>query len=289
MHAFLVEGGQESHAADAVGGVAAGDIQGAALLGADGQQDGVVVLLQLLEADVTADAGVHLHLDTHVENALVLAVHDVARHAVAGDAVAGHTAQFGPLVENRRAMAESTQLIGRRHAGDATTDDRDPLAGFLRGSLEGQSLLQGMVADELFNGVDADEVLDLVAVAAFLAGCRADPAHHRREGIGVGGATEGIFLPGNTGRRLFDAAHDLQPATDVLARGTAALAGRGLVHVGGTLVGGVLVEDIVRPARVIVFAIAVTAECQFVFHCSVTVSGGGFDNGVTFYFQSSPV
>ena len=77
----------------------------------------------------------------------------------------------------------------------------------------------------------------LVAVAAVLTGRRADPAHHGREGVGIGGAAEGVLLPGHAGRRLLLLAHDGEPAADVLTRGAAALAGRGLVDIGRTLVG----------------------------------------------------
>jgi len=266
FHAAFVEGGEEGHAGDAVRGVAAGDAQGAALLCADGQQDSVIVLFQLFEADVTADAGVHARLDTHVEDAPHLAVHDVARHAVAGDAVACHASQLGALVEHRGAMPEPAQLVGGCHAGDAAADDGDLLAGLPGGLIKAQAVLQGAVADVLFHRVDADKVLDLVAVAAFLAGRGADAAHDGRERVGIGGAPEGVFLPWHPGRWLLDAAYDLQPAADVLAGRAAALAGRRAVHVGRTLVGGILVEDVIRPAGVAVIVVFVTAEREFFFH-----------------------
>ena len=202
----------------------------------------------------------------HVDDALVLAVHDIARHAIARDAIACHAAELGALVENRGAMAAAAQLVGGGHAGHPATDDGDFLAGFVFRFFKFETFMQGMVADELLDRVDADEVLDLVAVAAFLAGRRADAAHHGGKRVGVGGTPKRVLLPWHIGLRLFDAAHDLQPATDVLAGRAATLAGRCLVNIGGTLVGGVLVEDVFRPALVSFVAVVVTAECEFVFH-----------------------
>ena len=54
----------------------------------------------------------------------------------------------------------------------------------------------------LLDRVDADEVFDFVAVAAVLAGRRAHAAHHGREGVGIGGAAEGVLLPRHPDRRL---------------------------------------------------------------------------------------
>jgi hypothetical protein len=61
-------------------------------------------------------------------------------------------------------------------------------------------------------------------------------------------------------RRLFDAAHDVQPAADVLARGAARLAGRGLVHVGRALVGLVGGEDARLQGGPFLVAVLVLAE-----------------------------
>ena len=50
-------------------------------------------------------------------------------------------------------------------------------ATFFAGACAGNELVavgQGIVTNPLLHGIDADEVLDLVAVAAILAGCRAD-------------------------------------------------------------------------------------------------------------------
>ena len=163
-------------------------------------------------------------------------------------------------------MAQPAQLVGGRQARHAAADDGDLPAGFLRRALEGELRGQRVVADELLDRVDADEVLHLVAVAAFLAGCRADPAHDGGEGIGIGRAAEGVFLPGHAGRRLLDATHDLQPAADVLPGRAASLAGRGAVYVGRALVGRIFIEDVLAPALPDVVVVGVSTESQLVCH-----------------------
>jgi len=73
--------------------------------------------------------------------------------------------------------------------------------------------------------VDADVVLDLVAVAAGLARRGADATHHRGKRVGLGEAAEGVLLPAHlrlavgAERRLLDAADDVEVAADVLAEG----------------------------------------------------------------------
>jgi len=214
------------------------------LLGTDRQQDGIVVLFKLLETDVAADPGIHMDIYAHIDDALVLAIHDITRHAVAGDAVTCHATEFGTLVEYRGTMTAASQLVGGGHASHTATDDGDFFTGFMFRLLKIQTFLQGMVADELFDRIDANKVFDLVAVAAFLAGSRANATHHGGERVGRGGAPEGVFLPRHAIRRFLDATHDLQPATDILTGRATSLAGRGFVYIGRTLVGGVLVENV---------------------------------------------
>ena len=117
----------------------------------------------------------------------------------------------------------------------------------------------------LLDGVDADEVFQFITVAAVLAGRRADPTHHGRKGIGIGGATEGILLPVHPDRRLFLLAHDGQPAADVLARGATALAGRRLVDIGRTLVGGVLNKDLLGQIAPFLVAVLIRRQESLVF------------------------
>jgi hypothetical protein len=110
-------------------------------------------------------------------------------------------------------------------------------------------------------------IFDFIAVAAGFAGRRADTAHHRGEGVGFCQATPGVFLPGHgrfavgAERRLFDPAHDVEVAADVLARGAGTLAGRRGLDVGRALVAEAGLEDFVLPAFDLV-AVLVAAEGQ---------------------------
>ena len=158
-------------------------------------------------------------------------------------------------------MSLATQLIGRGQASRATADDGDALAS-VRASHEAVAVSDGRIANELLDGVDPDEVFDLVTVATVLAGGRADPPHHGREGIRVRGATEGILLPISAGRRQFLLAHDGEPATDIFARGAAPLTGWGLVDIGRTFVSGVLNEDQLRQGLPLVIAFLVAPPRQ---------------------------
>ena len=51
------------------------------------------------------------------------------------------------------------------------------------------------IADEMLDRIDADKVLDFIAVTTIFAWCRADTPHNGREGIGVGGAFKCVFCP----------------------------------------------------------------------------------------------
>jgi hypothetical protein len=122
-----------------------------------------------------------------------------------------------------------------------------------------QLMFQGIVADELFDRIDADVILDLVAVAAVFTGRRADPAHNGRKGIGIGYTAECVFLPGHISEGLFNAPRNVQPAADILTRRTAALARRRAMNVRRTFVGGIVDEDFFLPGQRCMVAILVPA------------------------------
>ncbi len=73
------------------------------------------------------------------------------------------------------------------------------------------------VADILFDGVDADILVQFQAIAVILTGMRTHPSHDRRERIGVGNALEGVFLPAHAVFRLVNAANDIKLATNVVS------------------------------------------------------------------------
>lgn len=266
LHAAFVEGLEEGDAGNAVGGVfPAGYRKSATALAAQGPEDGVIVLFQVRDLDVGAYLGAELDLDAHGDDAVDFRVQLLARHAIAGDAVAEHAAEPGVGLEDGAGVAHAAQLVGRRQPRGPTADDGDLLAGVGAG-LEAVALGNGVVADVLLDGVDADEVLELVAVAAVLTGGGADPAHHGGEGIGVGGTAEGVFLPVHPLRRQFLLASDGQPAANVLAGRAATLAGGRFVHIGGTLVRGILDEDLFGQVIPGVLAVLVPTPGKLGFH-----------------------
>ena len=256
-----VERLQELHPAHAVRRVAARHRQRAPALASDRPQDRIVHRLDLLEAHVATDARRESRLDAaEGEDAVDLAVEEPPRRAVAGNAVAHHAAERLVVVVDRAPVAAPAELVRGGESGRPAADDRDMLAGVGRGRLERVAFRDGSVADELLHGVDPDEVLHLVAVAAVLARRRAHPAHLRRERVGVGRATERVLLPAHAVRRLLQPPHHLEPAPDVLPGGAASLARRGAVHVGRALVGVVGVEDSGLEIRPVVVAVAELAE-----------------------------
>ena len=101
-----------------------------------------------------------------VEDALDLGVEDVARRAEARDAVAHHAAQVLVVVEDGDRVPLERQLVGAGEPGGTAAQHGDLLAGGRRGLRVGELVGVGVVAEEVLDGVDADVVLDLVAVAA---------------------------------------------------------------------------------------------------------------------------
>ncbi|GAB4004603.1 hypothetical protein GCM10029992_50120 [Glycomyces albus] len=67
-------------------------------------------------------------------------------------------------------MAEQTKVIGGREPGRPRSDDEDAIAGRFGLDACGPSPCDGVVAEEAFDGVDADRLVDLSAVAGGLAG-----------------------------------------------------------------------------------------------------------------------
>ncbi len=181
----------------------------------------------------------------------ISSVEHVARRAIAGNAVAHHAAEFGARLEYRAGMALAAQVIGAGEAGDAAADEGHALARRFARRRQFQSVLEGVMADEVFDRVDADEVVDLVAIAAVLARRRADEPHEHGKRIGFDHALEGVFLPLHArDRRLVHAARDRQPAANVVARGTGGLTRRGALDVGRALVGVIALEDLLRQVLV---------------------------------------
>jgi len=96
---------------------------------AHGEQDGVVVLLEVGDRVVLAERLVADDVHAEVEDLLDLEVEHLLGQAVLRDAVAQHAAQLGFRVEDGGGVAESPQVIRRREPAGPATDDGDLLAG----------------------------------------------------------------------------------------------------------------------------------------------------------------
>ena len=258
-HPAAVERVEEFDAGDAVFRIRARHGQRAAGLRANAPEDGVVIALELFDAHILADAHAGARTDAvERENAADLGVQHLARRAIAGNAETHHAAEFFMHLEDRDGMAFHAQEIGRCETGGTAADHRDLLAGKRRRRRQVRSILDRPVADILLDRVDADEIVDLVAVATVLAGRGAHAAHRGRERIGGDHALEGVLLPRHAGdRRLVHAARDLQPAANVMPGRATALARRRAMHVGRALVGLVGLENLCGQIDRIPHALAV--------------------------------
>jgi hypothetical protein len=79
-------------------------------------------------------------------------------------------------------VAETPQMIRRRKAARACANDKNALAGRRR-NRHLPSLLVREIAEEAFDGVNADRAIEVIAVAARLARVIADPAVNGGERI----------------------------------------------------------------------------------------------------------
>ena len=166
-----------------------------------------------------------LRLERHAHggDARHLGVDDVARQAVLGNAEAHHAAGQRAGLAQRHRVAGAAQVIGGGKARRACADHQHPLAGFGLGRREAPALLDGEVAEEALDGIDADGGVELAAVAGAFAGVIADAAHDGGQRV-----VDGQRPPG----RLVVAALGVeQPALDVFARRAGGIAGRQAVDI----------------------------------------------------------
>ena len=169
--------------------VVARDAELVRVVAADRDADGVEALvLEVVEREVAAERRVRDELHAEVPGALVLGLEDLdLGKAVLRDPVAEHAAGLGVALEDRDRVAGDREVVRGRHAGRARADDRDAAAARgLQLERDRRPRARGLGLEHLVARVavavaDRDRLLDLVAAAVLLAGCRADAAEHRRE------------------------------------------------------------------------------------------------------------
>ena len=159
-------------------------------------------------------------------------------------------------------MATFHQMVGARKSGRAAADHGDFLAGLIAGRREFEVIGDGVLAQKMFDRIDADKILNLVAITAGFARCRTDAPHDGRKRICVGDAPECVLLPGHARRRFFDAAHDIKVAANIFARWATPLAGRRALNVGRALVRVIGVKNLRLPIDGLIVSVFIAAESQ---------------------------
>lgn len=96
----FVEGAQEREAGDAIRRIEAGDRQAQALVGAEPPKNGVEVLFEFGNREVSPDARVEHDFDAHCEDAIDFPVQHLARGAIAGNAETRHATKRVVIVEH---------------------------------------------------------------------------------------------------------------------------------------------------------------------------------------------
>ena len=174
--------------------VAAGHVQrhGVHRAGADG--DGVELLHQLLEGDVTADADAVPEPDAQPLDELEVHLDGFARETEGGDADEHRAAAVGQLVEDGDLVAGRGQLARDGDAGGSGADDRD--RGVARrdlGHVVGDAARLVPLDEEALHGADRQRPVDVAAAAGALARRRADVGAHRRDRIGLARQDVALF------------------------------------------------------------------------------------------------
>ena len=99
----------------------------------DRQDDGVIILQQLLDRNILADMAVGMELDAFGAHLADAAIDDRLLQLEIGDAVTQQTADARRLLEYRDIMADARQLLRAGQARRARSDDGELLAGARRG------------------------------------------------------------------------------------------------------------------------------------------------------------
>jgi hypothetical protein len=96
---------------------------------------------------------------------LHLGVEHFARQAVLRDAKAHHAAGIGPASRTVTSWPSRAQVVCRRQPRGSGADDQHPLAVSVGGWRRTSSPLDGLVAEEALDRVDADRLVELGPVA----------------------------------------------------------------------------------------------------------------------------
>ncbi len=198
------------------GHVGGGNLLAPAEVCADGEEHGIEAAVRHVLFQIDHPA-IELDLDAQADDARDFRVENLARQPVFRDAEVHHPAGDRTRVEDRHRMPATRQLPGGGQSARSRADDEDPFPG-RRGRWTGwPALFEREVADETFDGVDADGAVHDAAVAGILAGVVADAPVHGRKRI----VAKDQLPRGTVAARL----RFVQPGLHVLACRTGMIAG----------------------------------------------------------------
>jgi hypothetical protein len=149
---------------------------------ADGEERGIKAARGHRVDDIR-DLRVQFEFDTHVEDALHLAIEHVARQSILGNSKSHHAAGKRTGLDDLDAVAKAPKLVRCGQSRGSGTDNENALATFgLRGR-KFPSKLQRFISEKALHRIDAHGLIDFAAVAGGLARVIADASHDRRQRI----------------------------------------------------------------------------------------------------------
>ncbi len=186
----LEEQGRGHHA----GRVVAGDAEPPALRRAGREEDGPIALaLEVAEGEVAAHRGIQPQVHAEPDDPGDLGLEDIARQPIRRDPDGHHAAGHAHRLEHRDRIAETGEVVRRRHAGRPAAHDADLLRSLHGRRLDGRQL--AVLGGEALERADRDRFVQHAATAHGLAGRGADPAADRRERIDLGGDGVRVVVP----------------------------------------------------------------------------------------------
>ena len=205
-----------------VRGVAGGNVGSAGKACANAEEHGVKAAFLHFGGQIGHLAG-ELELHAKLGDARDLLVKNLTGQTVLRNAVAHHAACGLGAVAHADLMTHAGEMVGGGKACRTCAHDKNALAALRLGLLERPTVFKRMVAEKAFDGVDADGLVELAAIAGGLARVVAHAAHAGGEGIVLDD-----LLPGVTVVAAFSM---VEPCLALLAGGTLGIARREAVHI----------------------------------------------------------
>ena len=209
---------EQGHGVQDPRGRGRGQVRAVPQLRTDGEEGCVPALVGHHGVQV-GDRGVDLQGDAEVEQPGDLGVEHLTRQPVARDAVAHHPAGDRCGLPDGDRVTAPGQVVGRGESGRPGADDQHPPPGGRGSDRDAPALGQRLVAEEALDGVDADRLVEVAAVAGGLARVVADPAADGREGVGLHDAPPGRLVARAAALRVVQPVRTSSPAGHALPQG----------------------------------------------------------------------